>query len=559
MPALPGHARRLTRSEFLAAGAGAALSPWAGAAERPRRTAYRSDLEQVEHVVILMQENISFDHYFGTLPGVRGFSDPDAIKLPNGDSVFQQPYPLTPDGYLQPWEFDAGSNNPCRSLVNNGWGDRHNAWAGGDMDGFVGSTAGAPNYFTMAYYGREGVPWHMALADEFTVCDRYFCSVLGPTNPNRLYMWTATIDPEGKNGGPDNDNQAYSKADTRYTWTTYPERLSKAGVTWRVYHETDDFDDNALKYFANYQDAKPGSPLYENAMKNRPGDAFMKDVAADRLPQVSWIVAPTKASEHPLVSAPGLGADYNNKVLQAFAKHPEVWAKTALIYTYDEDGGYFDHVPPPTPPSGTRDEFVDGLPIGLGFRVPTVVCSPWTRGGYVCSETYDHTSLIRFLERRFGVMEPNMSAWRRKTCGDLWESFDFTDPHYDFPKLPDTAAGATAADDACANNPPAPPRVINGDMPTQEPGKRKGRACGTPGAAVAVKLPKHQEIVSGKVSITGRKTRKLSKRELHRRRVVFRKLPTGRTARVEIKLRVRKNGRVRTKTVERTLRIACQD
>jgi phospholipase C len=549
-------ARLLTRGQFLAAGAGAALAPWvprAGAQAARRRP---SDLERVEHVVILMQENRSFDHYFGTLPGVRGFSDPGAIKLPNGNSVFRQPYPLSPDGYLTPWRFDPSSANPCNVLVDNRWASRHNAWAGGRMNGFVGATDGTPNYFVMAYYSRRDLPWHMALADAFTVCDAYHCSVLGPTNPNRLMTWTGTIDPNGRNGGPDNDNQAYNNAHTRYTWTTYPERLTTAGVSWRVYHEVDDFDDNALKYFAAYQDAKPGSPLYDNALVNRPADAFMADVAADRLPQVSWIVAPSASSEHPSYS-PGRGADYCNKAIQAFAAHPKVWAKTAFILTYDEDGGYFDHVPPPTPPPGTPDEFVGGLPIGLGFRVPTVVCSPWTRGGYVCSVTYDHTSLIRFLERRFGVMEPNISAWRRKTVGDLWECFDFAAPDYSFPTLPGTAAGAAAADAACKNNAPAPPRVLNEPLPVQERGTKPRRPCANAAAPVVVALARHGQLLGGTISVTGRRARKLSARELRRRRIVLRDLPAGTTAQLRISLRILSGGRVRTTTIRRTLRLTC--
>ena len=553
-----GQRRGLTRSEFLAAGAGAALAPWVPTAAR-NRPRYRADIERVEHVVFLMQENISFDHYYGTLPGVRGFADPDAIKLPSGNSVFEQPYPLTPEGYLRPWRFDPEKDNPCKVLPNNGWDARHAAWNGGEMDGQVTATSGTPDYFVMAYYDRAGVPWHTALADAFTVCDRYFCSVLGPTNPNRLYMWTATIDPHGKNGGPDNDNQAYNNSNTRYTWTTYPERLTKAGISWIVYHEEDDFDDNALKYFANYQDAKPGSPLYENAMVNRPADAFMQDVAADKLPQVSWIVAPTKASEHPLDSAPGYGADYNNKVLQALAANPKVWAKTALIFNYDEDGGYFDHVRPPTPPPGTPDEFIGDEPIGLGFRVPTVVCSPWTRGGYVCSETYDHTSLIRFLERRFGVMEPNMSEWRRQTCGDLWECFDFASPDYSFPKLPPTADDAATTDAACANNPPAAARVTNEPLPPQEPGTKPRRPCQATAKPITIRIPRHhgEHLMSGTLAVPGRKTRRLSKTELRTRNVVLRKLPAGTNAQVTMRLKVRKHKRVRKVTVERTVRVVC--
>jgi phospholipase C len=527
-------------------------APRAGAG--PHR---RSDLERVEHVVILMQENRSFDHYYGTLPGVRGFGDPHAIKLPNGNSVFQQPYPLTPDGFLTPWSFDPTTTSPCQVLVDNGWDPRHDAWDNGRMDNFVGATSGTPNYWVMAYFEREHLPWHMALADAFTVCDGYFCSVMGPTNPNRLMLWTGTIDPSGKHGGPDNNNQAYSNSDTAYTWTTYPERLTDAGISWRVYHEADDFDDNALKYFKTYQDARPGSPLYENAMRNRAGDAFIKDVEAGALPAVSWIVAPTASSEHPGYS-PARGADYSNRMFQAFAKRPDLWAKTVFILTYDEDGGYFDHVRPPTPPAGTADEFVGGKPIGLGFRVPTVVCSPWTRGGYVCSTTYDHTSLIKFLERRFGVMEPNISAWRRELVGDLWDCFDFTAPDYSFPKLPATAADAAAADASCANNPPSPPRVLNEPFPEQERAPRGRRPCPAPAAPVVVSLPRGKgKRLDGTIAVPGRGRRKLSRRELKRGRVVLRGLPTGRTIDVRIRVRVRRDGRTRTVTVHRRLRLAC--
>ncbi len=460
----------------MAGGAAAALTPYFPRAQRLTSRPRRREVERVKHVVILMQENIAFDHYFGTLAGVRGFSDPKAIELANGNSVFEQPYPLTPDGFLRPWAFDSSSSNPCTVPVDNGWDSRHNAWAGGQMNGFTGATGGAPNYFTMAYYPRSEIPWHMALADGFCVCDRYFSSVMGPTNPNRLMLWTGTIDPEGRHGGPDYDNQAYDDPNTSYTWKTYPERLAEAGVSWRVYHETDDFDDNALKYFAAYQNAKPSSKLYRWAMKNRPADAFMHDVAKDRLPQVSWIVAPTKASEHPLVSAPGYGAEYCNRILQALRRNRDVWAKTVLIFNYDEDGGYFDHVRPPTPPAGTKDEFIGTLPIGLGFRVPAIVCSPWTRGRLVCSQNFDHTSTIRFLERRFGVREPQISAWRRRLVGDLWECFDFRKPDYSFPKLPSTTAFVAATDQACAaSTPVAPARVTNGPQPAQEHGRRHRR------------------------------------------------------------------------------------
>ena len=451
----------MTRGEFLIAGAGVAMS----ARHRRRRHRRRDSLHSVKHVVILTQENRSFDSYFGTMAGVRGFSDPGAMRLASGKSVLHQPYLLSLTGELTPWRLDSHRFSPCALPVGNAWETMHDAWNGGRMDRWT--RANGP--WCMSCYTRADVPFHMALGDAFTVCDGYFCSVLGPTNPNRHMMWTGTIDPEGKGGGPAIDNTGRS-----YTWTTYPERLTAAGVSWRVYHQTDDFDDNTLKYFVQYQRAKPGSPLYENAMVNRPAGAFMDDVAADRLPAVSWIVAPTGSSEHPGNSA-AAGADYISAVMRAFAAHPAVWRKTAFVLTYDENGGFFDHVAPPVPPAGTPGEFVGGEPIGLGFRVPAVVCSPWTRGGYVCSDTFDHTSLIRMLERRFGVREPQISAWRRRTCGDLWSCFDFSRPDYSIPALPSTAAGAVEAKRLCSSGIVALPPVLPGGPPAQEPGTKRRR------------------------------------------------------------------------------------
>ena len=548
----PVDGRRLTRGEFLAAGAVAALArptAWAGA----RRTSkVPVEAECVEHVVILMQENVSFDHYLGTLRGVRGFSDPAAISLPNGRSVYQQPYALASQGYLTPWPFDPAVSDPCYAIVDNRWVSRHAAWAGGRMDGFLPATDDAE--VAMSYYTRDTLPWHTALADAFTVCDAYHCSVLGPTNPNRLYLWSGTIDPEGTRGGPVIDDSE----STPYTWTTYPERLQQNGISWRVYQELDNFDDNALAWFRAYQQAQPGTPLFENGMRRRPAGAFEDDVYADRLPEVSWIIAPAVSSEHPVASAPALGADYCNRIMLALSANPKVWAKTVLILTYDEDGGYFDHVPPPTPAPGTPGEFVNGQPIGPGFRVPTVICSPWTRGGFVSSVTYDHTSITRFLERRFGVMEPNISGWRRQTCGDLWECFNFAEPDFSFPALPATAAGASVAAQACGHYPAARAPSRNGPVPAQEPGIRPRRPCQTTRGPIAIRLPKvSRGQRSGTLTVSQRRTRKLTQAELRSGVVVLEGLPTESVVKVQISIRVKLRGHVRTFHVNHTLPATC--
>ena len=380
--------------------------------------AARGKLKDIEHVVILMQENRSFDHYFGSLPGVRGFHDPDAITLPNGSSVFEQPYPG--GGSLRPFHYDTTSTSAqVTPGLPHDWEDQHAAWNQGAMDSWI--QAKGPD--TMGYFTRADIPFHYALAENFTICDNYFSSVMGPTNPNRLYMWTGFIDPEGRYGRPAYLNDM-SADDPRLTWQTYAERLEKAGVSWQVYQEEDNYGDNSMEWFQQFAEAKPGTDLYARAIRKKSAGWFEYDAKHDQLPQVSWLVAPSAQTEHPNWM-PAAGAQYIASKLDAIASNPHVWAKTAFILTYDENDGMFDHVPPPVAPPGTPGEYVDGKPIGMGFRVPTIVVSPWSRGGFVNSDTFDHSSLLRLLERRFGVMAPLISDWRRRTSGDLTSTFRF--------------------------------------------------------------------------------------------------------------------------------------
>jgi len=461
--------RRLLGTAGAAALASLALPPnlsraLAAAAANPQTAGSLSD---IEHVVILMQENRSFDEYFGTLPGVRGFADPDAITLSTGNSVFHQPDATHTDGYLLPFHLDTTTTSAQATPgLDHSWTTQHAAWNNGAMDGWVA----AKGQMTMGYYTAEDIPFHTALAQAFTVCDNYFCSMLGPTNPNRLYMWSGMVDPNGTGGGPiTDDSPAYNNP--ILSWTTYPERLQAAGITWRVYQEYDNYDDNALAWFKQYADAPTTSPLYQNAMVKRPQGWFEHDARNDQLPQVSWLVAPSAQCEHP-DWMPAAGAEYIASKLEAIASNPAVWAKTLFILTYDENDGYFDHVPPPTPPAGTAGEFVDGVAIGAGFRVPTIMVSPWTAGGYVYSEPLDHTSLIRLLETVFGVAEPNISAWRRQTFGDMTGALNLGATVAPFPSstqlgVAAAAASLVTAQQEVASNPA--PQVPSGaqTMPTQ--------------------------------------------------------------------------------------------
>ncbi|SEN24423.1 phosphocholine-specific phospholipase C [Actinacidiphila rubida] len=429
-------------------------------------------ISDIKHVVLLMQENRSFDHYFGTLSGVRGFADPDALTLSTGRSVFYQPDSVNPDGYLLPFHLDTKSTSAqAIPSTSHAWSVQHQAWNNGRMDKWLPahrSADGANGPYVMGYYTRDDIPFQFALAEAFTVCDNYFCSVMGPTWPNRLYWMTGTIDPGGTKGGPVISNSAPKP----YRWTTYAERLEAAGVSWKVYQQSDDYGCNVLEYFGNFQSAQPGSALYEKGVRPQAEGTFEDDARNDRLPAVSWIIPTSTDSEHPDY-LPAAGADFVARKLEAIASNPDVWAKTAFILNYDENDGLFDHVPPPTAPAGTAGEFVSNLPIGAGFRVPAIVVSPWTVGGWVASEAFDHTSPLRFLEAVTGVRETNVSAWRRQTFGDMTSVFRFADTQTDPPALPtDTAAQLAQAEQEVATLPkPKLPGAAQ-NIPQQEPGSR---------------------------------------------------------------------------------------
>ena len=323
--------------------------------------------------------------------------------------------------------------------------------------------------YVMGYHTRADIPFQFALAEAFTICDAYHCALMGPTWPNRLYWMTGTIDPDGEAGGPVTGNRAVAGG---FRWTTYAERLQKAGVSWKVYQQQDNYGCNLLEHFKVFKEADRDSDLYNRGMVREPEGKFEYDAMHDNLPAVSWIIPTSTQSEHPDFM-PAAGAAFVASKLDAIAANPEVWAKTAFILNYDENDGIFDHVPPPTPPPGTPKEFVKGLPIGGGFRVPCIIASPWTAGGWVCSQPFDHTSVLQFLEKWTGVAEPNISDWRRKTFGDLTAAFRFDDGKAEPPALPDTVHALSRARFEAAYLPK--PTLPAGDQkpPTQEKGERK--------------------------------------------------------------------------------------
>ncbi|NOW95311.1 phosphocholine-specific phospholipase C [Mucilaginibacter sp. SG564] len=522
-----------------------------------------------EHIVILMQENRSFDHCFGTLQGVRGFNDPRAIRLPDQKPVWLQtdavgntysPFRLDIKDTKITWMGSLPHSRASQVDANNL--GKYDQW-------LTAKKSGNRNYadmpLTLGYYTREDLPFNYGMADAFTVCDQNFCSAMTSTTPNRSFFWTGKITHE-KDGIPKANirNTDYSYGDM--PWETFPELLQQNNIPWKFYQNDlscgggfereerawlANFGCNLLEFFKAYnvkfsernikslqklvqdlpdqinklQEATPADEqaaikaresirkkqevldnaqrdlarwnqdsynklsdkekaLYRSAFVINSGDPdfrsiaeltyqdngkerkvtvpkgdllhqFRKDVNTGKLPTVSWLAGPENFSDHP--TAPWYGAWYVSEVLDILTKNPEVWKKTIFIVTYDENDGYFDHVPPFSIPDakipGTgkcsagieteiehvrlENELKQGIPknqaregaIGLGFRVPMMIASPWSRGGQVCSEVFDHTSTLQFLETfvnkkyKKDIRLGNISEWRRTICGDLTSAF----------------------------------------------------------------------------------------------------------------------------------------
>lgn len=487
---------RFTRRDVLkmgaAAGAGSLLAGCGEAGKIIGSIQGCTKITDIDHVVILIQENRSFDHYFGAYKGVKGFNEQSA--------AFQQPYPgntsASPAGVLLPFHLDITKTNAaCTHDISHDWIPQHQSWNNGANDGFVTSRIpinATDAVMTMGYYTRADLPYYYAVADAFTLCDNYFCPVMGPSDPNRLYTMAASLDPDGTHGGPLLETLVFQNREPFYgklTLTTMPEQLQARGISWKIYGSPEQniaggaFSDNVLSYFKNFQDQS--TELYHNAFVPQFPLDFIADAAKGNLPQVSWILASLVDSDHPPAPTT-FGENTLSLIIQALTANPITWAKTVLFSTYDENGGFFDHVPPVTAPAGTPGEYVTAAsvpdpaaaggitgPIGLGFRIPTMIISPLSRGGFVSSDLFDHTSILRFLETRFGAEVPNLSAWRRQSVGDMTSAFNFTLPDYSIPNLPSTTNALQNELTECLNNLagfepytlPSPQQ-----MPTQEAG-----------------------------------------------------------------------------------------
>jgi phospholipase C len=481
----------------------------------------------VEHVVILMLENRSFDGYFGTFPGANGFyNTPQSVfanawvQLPSNGwtgpnvlpyrlSTFSSQQGHTPGcnhgaGPEQTFFLGDGSpNDPHMNGWASGYPDLNIPWADGREA--PGTTAGNP-VSCMGYYAADDIPYHWWLAQNFALCDNYFCSHMGATEANRIYMISGTIGqninfvPNPWEGTPSNNptpdfEDSYPSPPS---WPSYADLLTQAAAqayaqdpnnvpskfSWRVYDQplSEAPPDaagpigasilNPLFYWANwtsYVSATTPSAQYPQAPYYASFDSFASD-AAGQLPAVCWIIPNGGFWEHP-TAPPWNGPILISQVLEALLAGPN-WETTVLIVTYDESDGHYDHVVPPRPDLSTDpDEFITGnfpasfsasapfvnqQPIGAGFRVPTLVISPWTLGKGVCSDQYDHTSIIQFLEDVTGVPCPNLTNWRRNTFNSL-STINFNGtafPASSVPPRPDALAIATNAGIDRYNNAP---------------------------------------------------------------------------------------------------------
>jgi len=405
------------------------------------------------------------------MAGVRGFSDPNVQVNSDGKSVWQQAVNsalTTNASYLLPWylNYQGGSfldATQCMVAGDNGWQDNHAALNGGLNNHWA--TNNTP--WSWGHYQRSDIPVQYSIADGWTIGDMYQESVIASTNPNRVTWASGSINVPGspqtksEGGYPYIDNNETPGCETNgfncypLTWKTTAEFYQDAGVTWSIYQDADNFDDNPLAWFGQFQEALTGTPLNTKGMVGQSLDDFYAQAANGSLPAISYIIGPTELSEHPPY-APRDGAWLQKKIVDAVTQGAG-YAKTALIISYDETGGWGDHVTPFHSPSGTVGEWLNDpynlvgyTYSGPGFRLPFYIVSPWTRGGHVFTEHAEHNSQIMFIENWLAakgknVVTDQMVPWRRQNMSPLLNAFDFANPDVSLPSLPDAPAPHTNA------------------------------------------------------------------------------------------------------------------
>jgi phospholipase C len=379
----------------------AAESPFLFSAQQ----AAPAGLSKINHVIWIVQENRTFDNYFGTYPGADGIPPSTCIpKLPGSKEC------------VKPFHTPPGA--PYCDL-NHSWQVAHASYDNGRMDGFVWAE-GSP--FTMGYLDQRDIPNYWDYARHFTLCDRFFSSLNGPSLPNHVYIVAAQSGGLTNNVGSIEALKEALDNPAGFSFASMADLLSKTHLSWKYYLETRPVPPGVQnRNYLRYPDPKHFSlwnPLVGfKAFRDNPSQMahlvdlaeYFQDLKGGSLPQISWIIPDTQDSEHPIQPA-AQGMWYVTKLINALMESP-YWKDSAVFLTWDDYGGFYDHVEPPQ-----LDAF------GYGPRVPTLVISPYAKSGYISHYVDDFTSTLKFMEVRWGL--GHLTA-RDDHANDMLDCFNF--------------------------------------------------------------------------------------------------------------------------------------
>ncbi len=422
-----------------------------GSIPNPKLPIGTDTLPQIEHIVVLMMENHSFDDHFGMLK--RG----DGFKL-GSDGLPLDANPYTDGNLLK--AFHMPSTCQLHSVPSQAWDASHTAYDNGLNDGFV--TASGPA--AMGYWDSTDIPYYYSLGQVFPVADRWFCSVLAQTYPNRRFLMAGTA------AGIVSTTTASLLAPTPPNGTIF-DRLNAHHITWKDYYSD-------LPAVAVIPDVLKKNP--KNIAK---ASQFITDAAAGKLPSVSFVDPNFSHQSEEDPQDIRQGERFAAAIINA-AMHGKAWSKTLLILTYDEHGGYYDHVAPPAaikpdniPPEITVPPDLPGGYDRYGFRVPSVIVSPYARRNYVSHVVHDHTSILKLIETKWNL--PAMT-FRDANADNLLDSLDFKSkpaflkpPKLAAPALPasvDIDKSSAATDHCTEGNPGGPIPPADAIVPASQAG-----------------------------------------------------------------------------------------
>ena len=358
-------------------------------------------MEKIQHVIWISQENRSFDNYFGTYPGADGFEPGTCLPVLPGSQSCIKPFHVTEQKTQQ-----------CD--MSHEWQVVHAGYDHGTMNGFVWAE-GSP--FTMSYYDQRDIPNYWEYASHYTLSDHFFSSLMGPSLPNHVYMVAAQSGGLVVNvGSVEKLKEALDDPDG-FSFPSIVSLLKNANISWKYYVDT-----SAIKG-AYLKSKRPQQFTYWNPLpgfkeiRDNPSmmahqvsqDQFTEDLQNGTLPDVSWLIPNYENSEHPVATAQA-GMRYVTRLVNAVMKS-KYWSSTVIFITWDDYGGFYDHVPPPE-----LDAF------GLGPRVPAIVISPYAKPGYIDKHQYEFSSILKLIEERWNL--PHLTA-RDDKANDMRDAFDF--------------------------------------------------------------------------------------------------------------------------------------